>query len=63
MEFAGNVRLLQQQKATARTLVDGGQLRTGDMGRLDEDGNLIFINRYDNVCKCMGLNIAGDVVI
>tara|TARA_B100000459_G_scaffold127513_1_gene80680 strand:- start:218 stop:403 length:186 start_codon:yes stop_codon:yes gene_type:complete len=33
------------------------------MGRLDEDGNLTFINRYDNLCKCMGFNVAGDTVI
>ena len=32
-------------------------MRTVDMGRLDEDRNLTFINRYDNVCKCMGFNI------
>ena len=32
-------------------------MRTGDMRRLDEDRNLTFINRYDNVCKRMGFNI------
>jgi fatty-acyl-CoA synthase len=48
--------------ATARTLVDGGWLRTGDMGRLDADGNLTFISRYDDVYKCMGFNVAGDEV-
>jgi fatty-acyl-CoA synthase len=49
-------------EATARTLVDNGWLRTGDMGRLDADGNLTFISRYDDVYKCMGFNVAGDEV-
>jgi len=48
-------------EATARTLIDGW-LRTGDMGRLDADGNLIFMSRYDDVYKCMGFNVAGDEV-
>ena len=33
------------------------------MGRLDKDGNHTFISRYDNVYKCMGFNVAGDVVL
>tara|TARA_E500000331_G_scaffold153733_1_gene149506 strand:+ start:110 stop:1090 length:981 start_codon:yes stop_codon:yes gene_type:complete len=49
-------------EATTRTLVDGGWLRTGDMGQLDADGNLTFISRYDDVYKCMGFNVAGDEV-
>ena len=49
-------------EATAQTLVEDGWLRTGDMGRLDGDGNLIFISRYDDVYKCMGFNVAGDEV-
>lgn len=48
-------------EATARTLIEGW-LRTGDMGRLDAEGNLIFISRYDDVYKCMGFNVAGDEV-
>ena len=49
-------------EATTRTLVDGGWLRTGELGRLDADGNLTFISRYDDVYKCMGFNVAGDEV-
>jgi acyl-CoA synthetase (AMP-forming)/AMP-acid ligase II len=49
-------------EATARALTEDGWLRTGDMGKLDDDGNLTFISRYDDVYKCMGFNVAGDEV-
>ena len=49
-------------EATAKTLIGDGWIKTGDLGRLDEDGNLSFISRYDDVFKCAGFNVAEEEV-
>ena len=47
--------------ATAETLVDGW-LRTGDLGRLDDDGYLYFVDRMKDVIKRSGENVSASEV-
>jgi fatty-acyl-CoA synthase len=47
--------------ATARTLVDGW-IHTGDLGSVDEDGDLRFIDRVNDMIKSGGLNISPSEV-
>jgi crotonobetaine/carnitine-CoA ligase len=42
---------------TERTLVDGW-LRTGDAGRIDEDGDVVLVGRYKEMIRRRGENIA-----
>ena len=46
--FAGYHR---DPEATAEALADGGWLRTGDAGHLDEDGHLVVIDRAKDVVR------------
>jgi len=44
-------------KATAETLVDGW-LHTGDIGHYDKDGYLIVVDRFKELIKVKGLQVA-----
>ena len=52
--FAGYFRDAQ---ATAHALRDGA-LWTGDLGRADTDGNLIFLGRISDSVRCRGENVS-----
>lgn len=44
--------------ATAATIIDGGWVRTGDRGRINEDGYLMFLGRIKDTLKVGGENVA-----
>jgi fatty-acyl-CoA synthase len=48
-------------EATARTIVDGW-LRTGDLGTIDENGYLTFVDRMKDIIISGGLNISAAEV-
>src|SRR5439155_18251265 len=52
---------LKSPDATAATLVDGW-VRSGDLGYLDERGQLFFAGRLKNVIKRSGENISAEEV-
>ena len=54
-------RYWQDEEATAKTLVDGW-LRTGDLGEIDEQGLLTFIDRLKDIIISGGLNISAAEV-
>ncbi len=49
---------LDDPDATAATILDGGWVRTGDRGRLDETGHLIYVGRIKEILKVGGENVA-----
>jgi fatty-acyl-CoA synthase len=46
-----------QPEATAATIVDGW-IHTGDLGRVEPDGNLVFVDRMKDMIVTGGLNVA-----
>jgi acyl-CoA synthetase (AMP-forming)/AMP-acid ligase II len=48
--------------ATAQALDAEGWLHTGDVGRMDKQGRLIWIGRRSDVYNCSGFNVASLVV-
>ncbi|RZW04852.1 MAG: 4-coumarate--CoA ligase family protein [Rhodobacteraceae bacterium] len=49
---------LNNQKATDETIVEGGWLRTGDLGLIDEDGELWIKDRLKELIKFKGFQVA-----
>lgn len=52
---------LHNEEATAQAFVDGW-VRTGDMGRLDDEGHLHFVDRKKDIINRGGLKIASAAV-
>ncbi|MFD7667645.1 class I adenylate-forming enzyme family protein [Streptomyces sp. NPDC059788] len=44
-------------EATARVLMPGGELRTGDVGRVAEDGGVTVLDRLKDVILCGGYSV------
>jgi fatty-acyl-CoA synthase len=49
---------LHDAEATSTAIDTDGWLHTGDMGRLDADGNLLFISRLVDILRVGGENVA-----
>ena len=49
---------LNNPEATAATIVDGGWLRTGDLGLIDDDGELWIRDRLKELIKFKGFQVA-----
>jgi acyl-CoA synthetase (AMP-forming)/AMP-acid ligase II len=49
---------LNNPDATARTITPDGWLRTGDLGRIDEDGYLWILDRVKELIKVKGFQVA-----
>ena len=49
---------LDQPEATAATLTPDGWLRTGDLGRIDADGNVFVLDRLKELIKVNALPVA-----
>lgn len=45
-------------EATAATFDDEGWFKTGDVGKLDKEGYLLFMGRYKEMLKTGGINVA-----
>jgi 4-coumarate--CoA ligase len=52
------VGYLNNPEATAATITPDGWLRTGDLGRVDEAGNLWILDRVKELIKVKGFQVA-----
>lgn len=50
-------RYYKDPAETAATIIDGGWVRTGDLGNLDARGHLLYIGRIKDVLKVGGENV------
>lgn len=48
---------LHRDDATRETVMPGGWLRTGDVGRIDDDGNLYIVDRLKELIKYKGFQV------
>lgn len=48
----------KDEAATARTIIEGGWIRTGDQGKFDDDGYLYFLGRLKDMLRVGGENVA-----
>jgi crotonobetaine/carnitine-CoA ligase len=53
---------LNRPDATAEALVDGGWMRSGDLGRRDEEGYIYFLGRRKDIIRRSGENVAATEV-
>jgi len=60
LTVAGHVTTgyLGQPEATAAAFADDGAFRTGDLGFLDEDGELHFVGRASDMIRIGGINVS-----
>jgi long-chain acyl-CoA synthetase len=49
-------------EATKAALVDGGWLRTGDVGYMDADGYVFLVDRIKDLIICSGFNVYPRVI-
>src|SRR2546423_3804867 len=49
---------LDDPEATAATVDDGGWLHTGDVGRADDDGYVVLVDRVKELIKYKGYQVA-----
>jgi len=52
----------RRPEATAAALVDGGWLRTGDIGQMDDAGYLTIVDRMKDLLKFRGYSIAPNTI-
>lgn len=65
IQFRGGGALAYYYKdprATEQTIVEGGWVRTGDRGRLDEAGWLFYLGRLKDMLKVGGENVAASEI-
>jgi len=51
-------RYYKNEAETSATIIDGGWVRTGDLGSLDSRGQLLFLGRIKDVLKVGGENVS-----
>lgn len=51
-------RYYKDDAATAKTIIEGGWVKTGDQGRIDDEGYLFFLGRLKDILRIGGENVA-----
>ncbi len=52
----------KDMKATEETIIEGGWIRTGDRGKLDDEGWLYYLGRLKDMLKVGGENVAASEI-
>jgi long-chain acyl-CoA synthetase len=52
----------EREDATAETLIEDGLLRTGDIGKIDEHGNVFLVDRLKDIIIASGFNVYPSVI-